>query len=256
MLGDKETGKTNILKYYTKKKFDETYKETIGIQLIKKRGADFFSKEINCGDYNLILNIWDVSGDELSMKILPTQIYKNVSGFFICCSYDNIASFSNLLLWLNHIQKYTSINNRNTTSNSSTINTSMPVINYIPIVVFFNKYDLKNKKISENEIYKLISPFLTYDNVIVIDKVSAKENANIDNLFEKMKNLLIGTNINTNTNIYDPTGNRQSTDIFNNKKLKKSFRLNGKDNESYMSKNKSSSCCQILIDCLFKQPHN
>jgi small GTP-binding protein len=230
ILGSKEVGKTNILTRYTKKRFEEFYMETIGNRLIIL-GVDYFSKEIVFKTGNsMILSIWDTCGNELDLKILPSNVYKISSAYILVCSYDKRESFDMLKSWILHIQNYFTNNRRNTNNlNSSYI---------IPIMIIINKCDIKrDRKFSIKDVYKFADD---YSLDILVYEVSAKDNTKIDYIFEKAAKLISGrlslNNETVNTTLID-----DDDSIFSNNKRRKSFKL--KELKSIKSRNKSKSCC-------------
>ena len=61
-------GKTSILTQFTKSRFNEEYRSTIGV--------DFQSKEIKINEQQIYLNLWDVNGEERDNTILDSNIGK------------------------------------------------------------------------------------------------------------------------------------------------------------------------------------
>jgi small GTP-binding protein len=185
VVGSCEVGKTNLLQRYTKRRFEESYIETIGMDYViicnNYLGVDYFTKEIQCQCENTVLSIWDTCGMENELKILPTNIYKVASSFVIVCSYDKKESFDMLKIWIKHIMTY--LNNRGTSlaPNNSYL---------IPIVVLINKCDIKKeRKFQINDVLKSVDEFNLN---IVIYEVSAKENVKLDYVFEKIVGLING----------------------------------------------------------------
>lgn len=176
MLGNSEVGKTNILTRYTKRRFDESYIETIGIISINI-GVDYYCKELNSMFGSVVLSIWDTCGSEVQLRILPSNIYKIASAYLLVCSYDIIESLDSLKGWLKHINNYTS--NRNTGN-----------ILIIPIVILINKCDIKkDRKFKKQDVMKITEE---YNLNILIYEISAKENLNVDSVFEKIAGLITG----------------------------------------------------------------
>jgi Ras-related protein Rab-7A len=183
ILGDKETGKTSILEKYTKQRFSDNYKSTIG--------ADFYSKEVTVIEQstlasnsvnfsvsrstllnNLTMNMWDTSGSENDLKIIDKNLYKNANAFIICCSYDSLESLANVKNWLSHINSIIPPENKKD----------------LPILILCNKFDLNVKKFGNKEIQSTLQNFLkdSYFNIKLYHQVSAKTNKNVDYVFEKL----------------------------------------------------------------------
>lgn len=246
VLGDKETGKTNILSKYTKNRYEETYIETLG--------ADFYNKEIKLKTMSnassVTLNLWDSSSREAEYKILPSSLYKNANGFLICCSYDKLDSLYNIKSWLGHIKKYTG--------------GGVQSENFLPVFILFNKFDLpKNlKKFGKEEIRNFAKDVLLKEtelNIKVYLELSAKENTNIDYIFNKMINLTIGfpilyNSLCTSRDMSTKCRTRNDCSFEVDVKLKKTFTLHSQDESSNSlnntiktkkskSQSQRSSCC-------------
>ena len=69
VLGDNHVGKSSIITQFTKERFSEDYKSTIGVY--------FQSKEIKILNQTVYLSIWDVNGEEIKNTILDSRIYAN-----------------------------------------------------------------------------------------------------------------------------------------------------------------------------------
>lgn len=160
LLGDSQVGKTCLLSKLTKDKTELIYKETYG--------CDFTNFELSLYNQSLSLNIWDSYGDEDSVTIIPSKIYKQVSCFIIVCSYSDRSSLVNIKKWLDHIRLY------------------IPEDSHIPIIVLLNKCDLSIKQFTKEEGYFYCKAFdLPYVYEISIY-------GNVRNLFYKISELLIG----------------------------------------------------------------
>jgi GTPase SAR1 family protein len=131
-------------------------------------------KEAQFDDTEVLYNLWDTSSTELELKILPSQIYKTASCFFICCSYDNLQSINNIPNWIDHIKRYSVAQNGS-------------LCLKIPIVILFNKCDVTTKAFRVRDIRsKLIKITEQYeeDSIYIVEKVSAKDDLNLKNIFK------------------------------------------------------------------------
>jgi small GTP-binding protein len=257
ILGDKETGKTSILQKYTKCIFKEIYIETLG--------ADFYSKEIRLCDISnmtsanstnistsrtsipnssVLLNLWDTSGLENDLKFLPVNLYKNASGFIVCCSYDSLESLTNIKIWLTHINNNITNNHKKDT----------------PVLILCNKFDIphKMKKFGNKEIQITLQEILkeSWFNVKIYHEISAKDNINIEYVFQKLIFLVsnvnfrkIKSNIESNSSIADTSHinklskkNREISFDVDTKNMK-SFVLTS-SKRSFTSNNCRSNCCK------------
>lgn len=204
--------------------------------ILIKIGVDFFCKELKSkreskengiSRKNSInhINLWDTSGWENEAKVLPPNLYKNANGYVICSSYDNLSSLLNIKLWVAFLNKF--------------LNSKTPA----PIFIIFNKYDLpqKLKKFGMVEIKLQLNEILenTLTKVKIFNEVSAKENLNVDFVFDKMVEILCG--------IINMTFTVKSEENFENKKNSNrelNFEDESKKNKSFSLKSKTS----IIID--------
>lgn len=232
MLGGSQAGKTNILQRYTKRRFDDSYIETIGV--------DYYSKEVNSQYGNMVLSIWDTCGNETELKILPSNIYKICSCYILVCSYDSKESIEVLKPLITHVQYY--INNIN---RSNLVN-----VHLIPVLILINKCDIKKeRKFSLTDVIKLTDEFNLN---LLIYEVSAKDNYNLDFVFEKIVGL-----VNGKLSIANEIYTLESSDILNTTvdmtgsiaNRKKSFQLQPSIMKKIKAKidrdkAKNGSCCK------------
>ncbi len=158
----------------------------------------------------MTLSIWDTCGNEMDLKILPSNIYKISSAYIIVCSYDNRDSLDNLQIWIKHVQLY--FNSRAFPSNN---------IYNIPIVILINKSDIKkDRKFKISDVIKTTDEF---DLNILIYEVSAKENTKLDYVFEKIVGLISGSISKANEVSFQSNSTIDNTGV--NKIRQKSFTL-------------------------------
>jgi hypothetical protein len=180
-------------------------------------------KETQQDDIDVTYNLWDTSSTELDMKILPSQIYKSANSFLICCSYDNLQSIDNIANWIDHIKRYSVAQN-------GTLSIK------VPIFILFNKYDVNAKVVKTKDIrVKLIQLIQQYDeeNIYVVEKVSAKDDLNLKNIFKATVEHAVLGYIKSDDYVY-------STNGFSSKR--RSFRLDTSIS-SAAGENKKSKCC-------------
>lgn len=172
VLGDNHVGKSSIITQFTKERFSEDYKSTIGVY--------FQSKEIKILKQTVYLSIWDVNGEEIKNTILDSRIYTNANCFLLVVSYDNLDSSQTLLNWIEFIKyKY----------QASNLNLN---IRDIPIFIVINKEDIRDKKFTRNQIEKITRESCPFVNVC---EVNAKNSQTINNLFRTMCARMLGLNI-------------------------------------------------------------
>ena len=195
LLGDSGVGKTSIFKRYTNYEFKGNYNSSIGV--------DFQTKIIERKKKKYKLHIFDTAGQERFRSI--TKSYFNMGEyFFVIFDLANQNSLNSIPIWVEQIQE----------------------IKENPIfIILGNKKDLKNKLISDEEIYEVLET-INKNTFEVNDKnflkVSAKEGKNIDEAFDIMIDLY-ELNVNNNQNVVENEGGGETEKPKNkdNKKLKK-----------------------------------
>ena len=99
MIGDGAVGKTSILKWFDKRKFQQAHVRTVGLDFIK------INKTIDGNEVEV--KLWDTAGQE-RFKNLTYQFYKNADGIIIAFDLTNPESFQNTKQWLQSIYKHSS----------------------------------------------------------------------------------------------------------------------------------------------------
>ena len=158
LIGDVGVGKTSILTRYFNNNFSEVTESTVGIEfktiLFKER------------DHNIKLQIWDTSGQERFQSI--TQNYfRDADGLLYVFDVTNENSFNSIKNWL----KMSEENNTK---------------EFIKILIG-NKTDLEGRSIEKEDMEK----FKTENRMTELFEISAKNNSNIKEMFEKIVSLLI-----------------------------------------------------------------
>lgn len=172
VVGNNYVGKTSILTQFTKSRFNEEYRSTIGV--------DFQSKEITINEQQIYLNIWDVNGEERDNTILDSKIYSSAHCFVVVVSYDDISTAHSLLDWLSFLRaKYQSPNlDKN--------------IRDIPIFIVINKEDINEKKFNRAQIERIIKDEYSFVNVC---ELNAMNNQSVTILFKTMSAKMTGQTI-------------------------------------------------------------
>ena len=160
VLGDKMVGKTSVLERYVNRTFKENYLMTIGMDKRFKR------LEVNNKDVDIFIT--DTAGQE-RYRSLTKMFYKGADGILIGFSLTEPSSLESVNYWVEQI-------NENCSKDRP-----------ISLVLFGNKCDdEKNIKVGEEEINKIKNKYnLTYF------KTSAKDNINVQNVFEYLTKLII-----------------------------------------------------------------
>ena len=162
-LGDSGVGKTSILKRFVNQKFDEDMISTIGF--------GFSSKQITLKNGSKIkFKLVDTAGQE-NFRSLNNSYLKNAEGIFFIFSHNSRKSFENITYWIDSIKE-----------NIQEINN----FKNFPAFLIGNKSDLEHK-INDEE----IEDFYKENNFSAYIETSAKENINIDKIFQEMGETLI-----------------------------------------------------------------
>ena len=152
-LGDSGVGKTSIINRYVKKKLDDNNSSTLGI--------NYSFKEIKFNNNDKIkLKLVDTAGQE-KYKSLTKSYFKNVDVVLFVFNMNEKETFDNIKDWMELF------NNNNSKED-------------IPKYLVGNKSDLEI-----NVEQSLIDEFVK-ESKIPYMSISAKDNKNIDELFEKI----------------------------------------------------------------------
>ncbi|MHA1232480.1 MAG: Rab family GTPase [Candidatus Helarchaeota archaeon] len=149
-LGDPAVGKTSIIIRHTEKRFEDTYKLTIG--------TDISAKLMQVEDKNIYVIIWDIGGQE-RYQILRESYLQGSFGAIIVFSVTDRDSFNHSNDWLNEYRK---------------------TCGDLPALLLANKIDLKDQRVvSEDEVKKKAEEL-----GIPVLETSAKTGENIDDAFK------------------------------------------------------------------------
>lgn len=156
LVGDVNVGKTCIKYQFTEESFDNKYHATIGVE--------FKLKRIKISN-NVVTNIevWDTCGQE-RFRSITKQYYRDANGIILVFDITDRRSFDHMEEWLNEI--YSNITDRNK----------------ISLMLVGNKLDMNEKRIIGE--YEAVN--LAVKNDMQYLEVSAKENININELFETL----------------------------------------------------------------------
>ena len=191
-LGNPGVGKTSIIQRYLGNTFDDNSMSTVGLQFSCKK------VKLNNNE-SIILKLIDTGGQE-RYRSLSKSYFRNTDGVLFVFSLNNSESFKEITEW---IQMFNENNNGK---------------DNIPRYLVGNKCDLQ-KEIEQEKIDAIANNYnLKYY------ETSAKENVEIDKLFEDISIILYqGSNSNKNTE-------------------QKKIQINSQLQEE---KKKKNSCCHI-----------
>lgn len=204
IIGNSNTGKSSLLNVVSNRVFDNSYTMTIGV--------DFDTKIVNIRKDDRIvgikLQIWDTAGQE-SFRSITRSYYREAAGIIIVYDITNESSYNALNQWIEDAQYFSREN--------------------IPMILCGNKCDLDMiRAVNIRE----VTDFAKEKNLPYFE-TSAKNTKNVNNLFEKIAEL-----------IYEK--NKES--IFSNKKLIGIKKMDSKPNTIKLVSEIGSSkykCCKI-----------
>ncbi|HMF34462.1 MAG TPA: Rab family GTPase [Candidatus Lokiarchaeia archaeon] len=93
--GDASVGKTSLIRHYCEGYFKDAYLSTIGVSFLKK--------EIQLEDKNIILQIWDVGGQQIFQSVRPNY-YKGAHGALILFDVSNLSTLVHTTDWYQEIR--------------------------------------------------------------------------------------------------------------------------------------------------------
>ncbi|TFG26330.1 MAG: GTP-binding protein [Promethearchaeota archaeon] len=94
IAGQKDVGKTSLLRRYATGKFDTSTLSTIGV--------DFETKKILVDDVEILLNLWDFAGEQKFRILFPSYV-SGASGALVLYDITNKESLYDLESWINII---------------------------------------------------------------------------------------------------------------------------------------------------------
>ncbi|MFX1497944.1 MAG: GTP-binding protein [Promethearchaeota archaeon] len=119
LIGDHEVGKTSIIRQFVEQKFSDSYRSTIGI--------DVMSHSIELYDNQIIFILYDIGAQEFFKRLRKTY-YSGTQATFIVFDVTNKNTFLNVKTWYNEVKTYLKAKQ-------------------IPIVIVGNKVDLEEERV-------------------------------------------------------------------------------------------------------------
>jgi len=157
-LGDSGVGKTSILNQYIKGKYNDNISSTLG--------TNFCYKKLIINHTQISLKLIDTYGQE-KYKSLSKSYFKNADGVLFVFGVNDKDSFDNVKDWIKYYDEECIIEN-------------------VPKVLVGNKCDLEmDKELDQN----IITEFAE-ENKIKYIETSAKDDKNINELFEEMGKMI------------------------------------------------------------------
>ena len=162
LLGESQVGKTSFINRYINDKFDNT---------LLTMGIDSSLKTLKRNNKTVYLKIYDTAGQERFRSIVQ-NFYKGADGIILIYDVTNLASFKAIKNWVEGIKDNIDINE-------------------IGLVIVGNKIDLPGKVITDEEKEELENSLNTK-----IIEASAKENININEIFDKIVDIMMEIKMN------------------------------------------------------------
>ncbi len=157
IIGDTAVGKTSMLLKYVDNYFPETHMATIGVE--------YKVKTITTPKFNIELNIWDTAGQE-RFKSITRSFFNNTNGIIFVYDITSPKSFEGVKNWIKDSSLYGKFES----------------------VLCGNKVDLKDKREVKYDSLKEYG----LKKKMEIFETSAKDGTNIQEVFKKIVDLIIG----------------------------------------------------------------
>jgi len=152
LLGEKNVGKTSLVYRYIENKFRESYKATLGVNLLKK--------DMEVDGNSVSAQIWDLGGQE-SFRSLRKLYLEGANGALVMFDLTERKTFEKLNEWVDSFKEARGEQ---------------------PIVLIGNKSDLENqRKITDMEASNYAK-----DNNMELMLTSAKTGQNVEEAFIKL----------------------------------------------------------------------
>lgn len=149
LLGDAAVGKTSLLYRFIEGRFSTDFKETLGVNLLKK--------EVVVDEQSVTANIWDLGGQD-AYRALRKLYLEGANGALLVFDVTNPASFRNLTDWLESFQQVRE--NR-------------------PVLLIGNKIDL-SRQVAREQVEQFLT---TRPEKITYLETSAKTGENVEQAF-------------------------------------------------------------------------
>jgi len=161
LLGEKNVGKTSLVYRYIENKFRDSYKATLGVNLLKK--------DMDVDGNGVSVQIWDLGGQE-SFRSLRKLYLEGANGAFVMFDLTDRKTFDKLNEWIESFKEARGEQ---------------------PMVLIGNKSDLENqRKITDMEASNYAK-----DNNMELILTSAKTGQNVEKSFDVITETLFERNI-------------------------------------------------------------
>jgi len=170
VVGNVATGKTCIIRRYTRNEFSSDYQTTIGV--------DFSLKSLNTDGVDINVQLWDIAGQE-RFAGLSRIFYTHAVGALVVYDLTDRDSFEAAAMWKKDIDA----------------KVFFPNGDKIPVLLLGNKSDLIEDKTKQAAISdEQIEAFARQHNFFASYKVSAKTGANIREACQALVSKIVQNN--------------------------------------------------------------
>lgn len=159
LIGDFATGKTSLVRRFVDNSFSEEYISSIGVSISKKS----LEMELNGEQLQSTVMLWDIEG-KTDFKPIFTHYLSGSKGFIVVGDLSRQKTIDTLK---EHIEICNSIGND------------------LPICIALNKADIENVNVDIDAIYNISN------NIICVEKTSAKNSEGVESLFQKLNYAIV-----------------------------------------------------------------
>jgi len=153
LIGDSSVGKTSLLLRFC----DNTFQEGT----VNLTSVDFKTKNVTIDGKNIQLQVWDTAGQE-RFRTITSSFYRGAHGVIVVYDISEQATFNNVKLWMQEIQRYASAG--------------------VCKMLVGNKMDLADRRVVEYNTAKEYADGLS----IPFSETSSKTGQEVEKVFEKL----------------------------------------------------------------------
>jgi Ras-related protein Rab-32 len=168
-------GKTSLIKRYTNGLYSKNYRMTVGV--------DFAVKSIPWEKGQILLQMWDIAGQERVIGNMTRAFYKDAAGAFVVFDIMNQKTFEVARAWKRDIDQKISVTG-----------TDLP----IPTVLLANKIDLAEEEGSLRKTKEEMDNFCKENGFIGWAETSAKTGQGIDAAVKKLVSAVVDSEVTLN----------------------------------------------------------
>lgn len=153
LIGDSSVGKSSLLLRFC----DNTFQEGT----VNLTSVDFKTKNLTIDGKAIQLQVWDTAGQE-RFRTITSSFYRGAHGIIVVYDISDQATFNNVKLWMQEIQRYASAG--------------------VCRMLVGNKVDLSDRRVVEYNTAKEYADGLS----IPFSETSSKTGQEVDKVFEKV----------------------------------------------------------------------